>query len=138
EGVLVDYIGDEIMAMWGAPEEQPNHAQLACNAALSMLDHLPALNQRWQSTLGEPMSLGIGLNSGEAHVGNTGSPRKFKYGPLGNTVNLASRVQGVTKYLRSRLLLTEQTCQEIGRLDPQLRARARRVGKVSVVNIDEP
>jgi adenylate cyclase len=138
QGVVVDYVGDEVMAMWGAPDDQPDHALLACKAALAMLDQLTGLNSRWQQTLGEPMSLGIGLNSGPAHVGNTGSPRKFKYGPLGNTVNLASRIQGVTKYLRCRLLLTEQTCQEVGRLDPQLRARARRVGKVSVVNIDEP
>ncbi len=135
EGVLVDYIGDEIMAMWGAPEEQPRHAQLACNAALSMLDHLPALNERWQETLGEPMSLGIGLNSGEAHVGNTGSPRKFKYGPLGNTVNLASRVQGACKYLKTKLLITENTFTQ---LDGTLQARGRKLCQVRVVNIDEP
>ncbi len=135
EGVLVDYIGDEIMAMWGAPEEQPNHAQLACNAALSMLNHLPALNERWQQTLGEPMSLGIGLNSGEAHVGNTGSQRKFKYGPLGNTVNLASRVQGACKHLKTRLLITENTFLQ---LDAALQARARRLCQVTVVNIETP
>ena len=51
------------------------------------------------------MGLGIGLNTGPARVGNTGSQYKFKYGPLGNTVNLASRVQGITKYVRCRLLV---------------------------------
>jgi adenylate cyclase len=134
EGTLVDYIGDELMAMWGAPEPQSNHAQLACQAALAMLAQLPVLNARWQPTLREPMSFGIGLNSGEAHVGNTGTVRKFKYGPLGNTVNLASRVQGATKHLRSRLLLTKNTYKE---LTPEMQARARRLCMVRVVNIDD-
>ncbi|MBI1915592.1 MAG: hypothetical protein HYS12_12795 [Planctomycetes bacterium] len=134
EGTLVDYVGDEVMAMWGAPEPQSNHAQLACQAALDMLGKLPALNARWQATLGMPMSFGIGLNSGDAHVGNTGTPRKFKYGPLGNTVNLASRVQGATKHLRSKLLLTKNTFKE---LDEALRERARRLCLVKVVGLDD-
>ena len=135
QGVLVDYIGDELVAMWGAPDTQPNHAQLACSAALDMLAKLPVLNARWQPILGDPMSFGIGLNSGEAHVGNTGSPRKFKYGPLGHTVNLASRVQGATKHLKTRLLITENTYTQ---LDPALQGRARRLCWVKVVGIDPP
>ena len=135
QGVLVDYVGDELMAMWGAPEKQPNHAELACQAALDMLAKLPTLNARWGPVLGEPMSFGIGVNSGEAHVGNTGSPRKFKYGPLGNTVNLASRVQGATKHLKTRLLITKNTYQQ---LDVVLQGRARRLCQVKVINIDEP
>lgn len=138
QGVLVDYIGDEIMAMWGAPEEQADHAVLACKAGLAMMDELSNLNLRWEKVLGEPMSLGVGLNSGKAHVGNVGTPRKFKYGPLGNTVNLASRVQGVTKHLKTLFLMTEHTYQELGQRDPALQAKARRVCQVRVVNIDEP
>src|SRR5260370_33266774 len=92
--------------MWGAPEQQGDHAKLACEAALVMQEQRPKLNERWQSFLGGAMGLGIGINSGVARVGNTGSPRKFKYGPLGNTVNLASRVQGATKYLKTKLLIT--------------------------------
>ena len=65
----------------------------------------PALNQRWEPILGEPLNIGIGINTGVARVGNTGSQYKFKYGPLGNPVNLASRVQGATKYLRCPLLI---------------------------------
>jgi adenylate cyclase len=133
QGVLVDYIGDELMAMWGAPVEQPNHAQLACQAALDMLNSLPALNERWQPILGEPLHIGIGLNTGMARVGNTGSRQKFKYGPLGNTVNLASRVQGATKYLKCPLLLTEWTQSRLGD-----RFRTRRLCQVRVVNIQQP
>jgi adenylate cyclase len=129
-GVLVDYIGDELMAMWGAPEIREDHARLACRAALDMQSLLPKLNERWQARLGEPMALGVGVNTGRAWVGNTGSRHKFKYGPLGPTVNLASRVQGATKYLRARLLVTEFTHARLGG-----EFGARRLCKVRVVNI---
>lgn len=131
-GVLVDYIGDELLAMWGAPEEQPGHACHACRAALEMLAQLPQLNDRWQSVLGEPLDLGIGVNTGTARVGNTGSRRKFKYGPLGNTVNLASRIQGATKYLKARLLASDTTQR---RLDHTF-AR-RRLCTVELIGIAE-
>ncbi len=132
-GVLVDYIGDELLAMWGAPEEQADHASRAGRAALDMFAHLPALNERWQDKLGEPMAVGIGLNSGVVHVGNMGSRHKFKYGPLGHHVNLASRVQGATKYLRARLLITEFTRAGLG---PEF--NTRRLCQVRVVNIEKP
>jgi adenylate cyclase len=133
EGVLVNYIGDEVMAMWGAPDDQPDHAKLACRAALDMLARLPALNERWQGVLQEPMALGIGVNTGMARVGNTGSGRKLNYGPLGNTVNMASRVQGATKYLKSDLLITGSTYEQLDDTFP-----TRRLCKVAVVNIAEP
>jgi adenylate cyclase len=133
-GVLVDYIGDEIVAMWGAPdEEQTDHAQLACLAAVDMLAALPAINERWQAVIGHPTDVGIGINTGVARVGNTGSSQKFKYGPLGNTVNLASRVQGATKYLKSQILVTGATHGKLSSGFP-----ARRVCTVRVVNIDAP
>jgi adenylate cyclase len=135
QGVLVDYIGDELIAMWGAPEEQPDHARLACSAALDMLAQVPKLNERWQERLQEKMGLGIGVNTGVARVGNTGSPHKFKYGPLGNTVNLASRVQGATKYLKCPLLITGATRE---RLDDSFSFQPRRLGRVRVINIAEP
>jgi adenylate cyclase len=132
-GVVVDYIGDELMAMWGMPQEQPNHAELACSAALDMLGQLPKLNQCWQPVLGQPMDLGIGINSGLSRVGNTGSSRKLKYGPLGKGVNLASRVQGATKYLRVKVLVTGDTRAQLG-----AQFQTRRLCKVRVVNMAEP
>ena len=133
KGVLIDYIGDELIAMWGAPKEQPGHANLACKAALDMLASLPEMSERWQSVLGEPIDLGIGINTGIAQVGNTGSHRKFKYGALGNTVNLASRVQGATKYMKTRLLITGTTRAQI---DDSF--ACRRLCTVGVVNINQP
>lgn len=133
QGVLVDYIGDELMAMWGAPTDQPDHATLACKAALDMLQKLPEMVARWKPVLGEDFDLGIGLNTGTARVGNTGTIRKFKYGPLGTTVNLASRVQGATKHFKARLIITGQTKAAV-----EEGFSTRRLGKVRVVNIVEP
>ncbi len=113
-GVVVDYIGDGLLAMWNAPLEQPDHAARACRAALAMRDGLPELNRRWQGRLPGTLGLGIGINSGLALVGNTGSHKKFKYGPLGHTVNLASRVEGATKHLGVRLLITGSTRERLG------------------------
>ena len=132
-GVLVDYVGDEVMAMWGAPEDQPDQAERAVRAALAMLAALPAVNARWQASLGAETTIGIGVNTGPAQVGNTGSKFKFKYGPLGHTVNLGSRVQGLTKYLQRPLLVTRATRERLG--DGFI---ARRVVRVRVVNIAEP
>ncbi|HVA49932.1 MAG TPA: adenylate/guanylate cyclase domain-containing protein [Pirellulales bacterium] len=133
QGVLVDYIGDEMIAMWGAPVEQPDHARLACRAAVEIWQTMPQISQRWQERLGAETRVGIGINTGLARVGNIGSQRKFKYGALGNTVNLCSRVQGATKYLQTGILLTAQTR---ARLDESF--AVRRLCQARVVNIAEP
>lgn len=132
-GVLVDYTGDELLAMWGAPNEQPDHAELACRAALEILERLPAISDQWRPFVNGETQVGIGVNSGDALVGNVGTHRKFKYGPLGTAVNLASRVQGATKYLGTSLLLTGETAK---RVRPVF--SSRRLCRVRVQNIDQP
>jgi adenylate cyclase len=132
-GVLVDYVGDEVLAMWGAPQDQPDQAERAVRAALAMLAALPALNTRWQSVLGGVTAVGVGVSTGPAQVGNTGSKYKFKYGAMGNTVNLGSRVQGLTKYLKCPVLVTRMTRERLGD-----GFTSRRVVKARVVNIAEP
>ena len=133
DGVLVDFLGDELMAMWGAPIAQVDHADLACRAAMRMIGILPQINNRWRREIGGEIRLGIGINSGIARVGNTGSKQKFKYGPLGDTVNIASRVQGATKYLGADCLVTETT---LAALSQPL--TSRRLARVKVVNIEQP
>jgi adenylate cyclase len=133
EGVLVDYVGDELLAMWGAPKPQPDHAVRACRAVLAMLAAVPALNGRWIKTVRETMSLSVGISSGTARVGNIGSARKFKYGALGTTVNLASRVQGATKFFKVNVLITGAVRDRLE--GPFL---TRRLSAVEVVNIAEP
>ena len=132
-GVPVNYIGDELMAMWGAPEEVPHHAELACRAAYEILQRLPDINERWRPVVNDETTVGIGINSGMARVGDTGAGHKFNYGPLGGNVNLASRVQGATKYLKTPLLITGGTYDK---LNGQF--QARRLCQVRVVNINEP
>jgi adenylate cyclase len=132
QGVLVNYVGDALLALWGAPGEQPDHAERACRAALAMQAALPALDERWRAVTGEPIAVGVGINTGPACVGNIGSRYKFKYGPQGNTVNLASRVQGATKYLKTQILLTTATASL---LPPGF--ATRRLGRVRTVNIRE-
>jgi adenylate cyclase len=132
-GVVVDYVGDGIMAMWNAPVLQPDHALRACRAALAMLGELPGLNARWAQRIGTDLALGIGLNTGEALVGNTGSRQRLKYGPLGNTVNLASRVEGATKPMGVPVLVTGSTHAKV-----QGSFACRRLCKVRVVGIDKP
>jgi adenylate cyclase len=133
EGVIVDYAGDEILAMWGAPQDVPDHAERACRAALDMLSDLPRLTERWRGVLGETFEFGIGVNTGPALVGNIGSASKFKYGALGSTVNIASRVQGASKYLKTRLIVTDATRSRLG---PEF--AARRLCQVRVVNLAAP
>jgi len=133
QGVLLDYVGDELIAMWGAPASIDDHADRAIRAGQQMLARLPQLNDLWQHRLGARFSLGIGINSGPVRVGNIGSEQKFKYGPLGNTVNVASRIQGLNKQFGTRLLISEATESRRKTSCP-----ARRLGQFRVVGIDQP
>jgi adenylate cyclase len=132
-GVLVDYVGDALMAMWGAPQPQPDHAARAARAALAVRAALPDLNTRWLPILGESMRMSVGVNTGNALVGNTGTRHKFKYGALGHEVNLASRVQGANKYFKTDLLVTEATYRGLGAA-----FATRRLCAIQVVNIGDP
>jgi adenylate cyclase len=132
-GVIVDYAGDGILAMWNAPVKQADHAARACRAGLAMLGELPELNARWSDDVAGSLALGIGINTGEALVGNTGSQRKFKYGPHGHTVNLASRIQDATKKLGLPLLITAST-----RASLPAAFLTRRIGRVVLPGVREP
>lgn len=135
QGVLIDYIGDGLMAMWGAPKPLDNHADLAVRAGLSMLNALGKLNAEWAPRLNEQVRLGVGINSGSAHVGVIGSSPKFKYGPLGSTVNLASRVEGTTKHLQCSLIVTQHTRKLLlGKTGYSI----RRLCRAGVVNMKRP
>jgi adenylate cyclase len=132
-GVIVDYAGDGILAMWNAPTPQADHADRACRAALGMLGEMPQINRNWGPEARDALSLGIGINSGPAQVGNTGSSRKFKYGPHGHSVNLASRVQDATKTLGLPLLITASVRDQ---LPPAM--ETRRLGQVRLPGVETP
>ena len=131
-GIIVDYQGDGFMAMWNAPVEQPDHAHRACMAAIAIQRDLPELSRRWEQPIGGKLGMGIGINTGSVIVGNTGSRLKRKYGPLGHPVNMASRVEGATKFFRVPVLLTGATREQLGESFP-----VRRLCQAHVVGIDE-
>ena len=113
-GSLDKFIGDCIMAMWGAPLDQPDHARRAVACALDMADTL----QTFKRELGAEQSdfdVGIGLHSGPAVVGLMGSQkRRLEYTAIGDTVNLASRIEGLTKDAKRRILVSRETMERCG------------------------
>ena len=138
DGVLVDYVGDEMFAMWGAPDEMPNHAVHAATAASHMMALSVELSDQWKETIPEGFAFGIGLCTGAAHVGNIGSKQKFKYGPMGSTVNLGSRIQGLTKHWRVQTLMNEETARRLPPSFPKRRlCQARVVGIQGSVTLYE-
>ena len=80
-GVVVDYYDDGLLALWNAPLEQRNHAELACLAATDMFEVLPDVGEKWQDRLGRQLEIGIGIHSGPAQAGNAGTRSRLKYGP---------------------------------------------------------
>ncbi len=113
DGLVIDYYGDGLAAMWNAPADQSEHAELACRAALKMLASLPAISSDWAELLPGELQLGVGIHTGTAHVGNTGTRRRAKYGPRGMAVNLASRVEAATKQWELPLLATAETVHRL-------------------------
>ena len=112
EGTLDKYIGDAVMAFWGAPFEEPGHAVKACHAALAMFERLAMLQQGWKANNRPYIDIGVGLNTGTASVGNMGSELRYGYTALGDAVNLASRIEGLNKEYGTHILATEFTVAE--------------------------
>jgi adenylate cyclase len=133
DGLIVDYYGDGLAAMWNAPADQSDHAELACRAALRMLQTLPAISSDWADVLHRELRLGIGIHTGIAHVGNTGTRRRSKYGPRGTNVNLTSRVEAATKQFDLPLLVTGATAKRLSN-----RFATHRVCRARMPGIDQP
>lgn len=117
-GTIDKYIGDSIMAFWNAPLDDADHASLACRAALDMAAHLPALNRMWQERAAadgrafRPVRIGIGLNTGNCCVGNLGSTQRFDYSAIGDEVNLAARLEGLSKLYGVTAVLSQRTVED--------------------------
>ncbi|QOZ54803.1 adenylate/guanylate cyclase domain-containing protein [Bradyrhizobium sp. CCBAU 53338] len=111
-GYVDKYIGDSIVAMFGAPAVDPDHAQHAVAAALQCRDRLDELNDSHPAFRGRGLAHRIGLNSGEAVVGNIGSRRRFNYTVMSDTVNLASRLEGANKYFGTVIMASEATVNQ--------------------------
>ncbi len=112
-GTLDKYIGDAIMAFWGSPYPQKDHAYRACRCALEMIAGLEDLNRKWAEQRRRQIAIGIGLNTGPVNVGNMGSDKRLAWTVMGDNVNLASRLEGMTKQYRSRVIISESTYNQV-------------------------
>lgn len=108
-GTLDKYIGDAVMAFWGAPLPMEGHALVACKVALANQKKLVRLRAEWAKAGWPPVHNRIGLNSGPAIIGNMGSPKRFSYTAIGDNVNLASRLEGANKPYGTGIMISEST-----------------------------
>jgi len=113
EGVLDKYIGDAIMAFWGAPMESENQADHAVQAALEMIEALEKFNKKLKEEKGVEINIGIGIYTGKAIVGNLGSETRFDYTAIGDSVNAASRIEGLTKDYDAKIIIGENTKNQL-------------------------
>jgi adenylate cyclase len=111
QGTLVEYVGDEMFALFGAPMTQADHAVRACNSALAMRAARGALSDEWQK-IGRPrIKARTGINTGNMLVGNIGSKYRFHYGAMGDAVNLASRLEGLNKIYGTQIIISADTAE---------------------------
>ena len=126
-GTLNKYVGDAIMALFSAPLVQADHARRAVRAGVEMIAQLPVLSPTWQAKCGRPLRIGVGINTGEAVVGVMGADHRREYSAIGDTVNLASRLEGVTKEFKTPLAISQATADAVG-----TEFRLRELGEVHV------
>lgn len=127
QGTLIKFIGDAVFAVWGAPIKVDHHAQLACETAITIQREVKKFNA---SNRFPPLNTRIGLHTGPMVVGNLGSKRRFDYTAIGDTVNMAARLEGANKYFGTHILVTDAVKKEFGNtLSPLSLGALRVVGK---------
>ncbi|TAK11562.1 MAG: CHASE2 domain-containing protein [Acidobacteria bacterium] len=138
-GTLDKFVGDMVMGLFGAPVEDPNHAQNAVNAGLAMVKALGDLNAKWKAEGLQPFEIGIGINSGEMIAGNIGSEAIMSYTVIGDAVNLASRLESLNKEFGTRIIISDATRQRLPRSmemtplgDVTVKGRAQKVAVFAV------
>lgn len=127
-GTLDKYIGDAIVAFWGAPLDLENHETHAVSAAVEMIEILPEVNKEFQSEGFPEFKIGIGLNSGECNVGNMGSDSIFAYTALGDNMNLGARLESLCKHYGAQILISGKTYERID----NKKFRCRKIDNVQV------
>ncbi len=128
DGTLDKFVGDEIMALFGAPYYLEDHAQRACLTAVEMIDKLRDIQKRWSADNKEYFNIGIGINTGKVIVGNLGSKQLFDYTVIGDQVNLGARLEGANKEYQTTIIISEATYNLV-----KDRAKVRELDLVRVV-----
>jgi class 3 adenylate cyclase len=113
-GVVKQFTGDGVMALFGAPQPYPDHAERAVRAALGIVARLEGLNAEWQRQGLAPLAIGIGIHCGEVVAGLIGPDRRVEYGVVGEAVNLASRIESLTKELNATVLISADIAHRLG------------------------
>ncbi len=113
DGMLDKFTGDGLVAVFGAPLPQPDHAVRACRAALAMLRELAPVQERWSRPDLPPLDLGVGINTGSMIIGNMGSKERFSYTVIGDEANLGARLEAANKDFRTRILISEATWRRV-------------------------
>ncbi|QWD67578.1 adenylate/guanylate cyclase domain-containing protein [Polynucleobacter sp. VK25] len=137
-GTIDKYMGDCIMAFWGAPITDADHARHGIISAFEMLKAMELLNEEFINKGWPPIKVGIGLNSGRVSVGNMGSEIRLAYTVMGDAVNLASRLEGITKEYGAAIIIGEETYRQLPDLIAREVDRVRVKGKDVAVTIYEP
>ena len=137
-GMVSDFVGDGILAVYGAPAADPEHAWHAVLSALEMQDALERLNRRWRVQGRRPLAMGIALHTGEVFAGTVGAPRKKKYAVLGDTVNTAARIERLNPELSTAILISGATLATVkDRIVIRDRGSVTLKGKVHAVDVFE-
>ncbi|MDP8232720.1 MAG: adenylate/guanylate cyclase domain-containing protein [Candidatus Zophobacter franzmannii] len=115
KGILDKFVGDEVMALYGTPVHDPNHALNACKTALEMRRVLTELQNEWKKIGRDPFEIGIGVNSGNAVVGNLGSEQIFDYTAIGDNINLGARLEAINKEYdtKNKIIISEYTLEMV-------------------------
>lgn len=132
-GVVDKYVGDCIMALYNVPFDRPEHAAEAVRTALEFQRRTHEISERWKAKLGVEIKNGVGINTGEAVVGTMGSQQRLEYTAIGDTVNLAARLESITKDFKSPVIISEGTYQDV-----RGQFRTRYLGEVTVKGKEIP
>ncbi len=143
-GVINKFIGDAVMAIFGEPIQDKNHAQNAVKCAFAMLEKVKELQKKWVREGKPKIEIGVGINTGVVFVGNIGSVNRMEYTVIGDTVNLASRLESYNKTYKTKMLISSSTYEEVKGIvnvirssDVQIRGKAHKMDIYEVLRVTE-
>ena len=137
-GVINKFIGDALLVVFGDPEQDKNHAKNAVKCAYELRKKVKKIKQRWIEEGKPKIDIGVGINTGEAFIGNVGTKNRFEYTVIGDTVNIASRIEDYNKIYKTHVLISENTYNKISQIVDVIKIREVYIkGKANKINIYE-